>query len=210
MTATDAPARTGVAHSAAPAPVEKPHASRHAWSTGSSAGTATAQASWTITRSANVPQRSTWLSTAPSDARCMRRRCAQVVRAAPAVAAQAGGAASPHGARQAITTRSPGATIVTSGPTSSTTPAPSWPSRIGNGIPQPPVSTTCRSEWQTPHASSADLHLVRTGRIERDLVESRRRARLGVDEPARHAAARRSCSSSGTSGAGTCRPRPSS
>ncbi len=53
--------------------------------------------------------------------------------------------ASPHGARQAITTRSPGATVVTSSPTSSTTPAPSCPRRIGNLIPQPSVSTTCRS-----------------------------------------------------------------
>src|SRR5581483_9253782 len=60
----------------------------------------------------------------------------------------------PHGARHATTTRSPGATNVTSGPTSSTTPAPSWPSRIGSSIPHPPVSTTWTSVWQSPHAST--------------------------------------------------------
>jgi hypothetical protein len=51
-----------------------------------------------------------------------------------------------------MTTRSPGATRVTSLPTSSTTPAPSCPSRIGNRVPQPLVSTTWRSEWQSPQA----------------------------------------------------------
>ena len=52
ITATDAPSWTGVAQSAAPAPVEKPHASRHACSAGSSSGIFTAHASCTITRSA--------------------------------------------------------------------------------------------------------------------------------------------------------------
>jgi hypothetical protein len=44
---------------------------------------------------------------------------------------------------------SPGATRVTPGPTSSTTPAPSCPSTIGS---QPAISplSTCRSEWQSP------------------------------------------------------------
>ena len=38
---------------------------------------------------------------------------------------------SPHTARQFRITKSPGATSVTSGPTASTTPAASWPSRNG-------------------------------------------------------------------------------
>ena len=37
----------------------------------------------------------------------------------------------PHTARQLRITKSPGATSVTSGPTASTTPAASWPSRNG-------------------------------------------------------------------------------
>ena len=86
------------------------------------------------------------------------------------------------------------------GPTSSTTPAPSWPSRIGNAMPQPPVSTTCRSVWQTPQASTRTCTSFGAGRVERDLLDRRPRAGFGVDEPARHDAARRSCSSSGTSG----------
>ena len=98
------------------------------------------------------------------------------------------------------TTRSPGATIVTLGPTSSTMPAPSWPSRIGNRMPQPPVSTTCRSEWQTPHASTRTCTSFAPGAS--SVISStpgarpaRRRRAPRVTTPAR-----RSCSSSGTSG----------
>ena len=45
---------------------------------------------------------------------------------------------SPQTARQLRTTKSPGATPVTSGPTASTTPAASWPSRNGNSSLIPP------------------------------------------------------------------------
>ena len=45
---------------------------------------------------------------------------------------------SPHTARQLSTTKSPGATSVTSGPTASTTPAASWPSRNGKSSLIPP------------------------------------------------------------------------
>jgi hypothetical protein len=45
------------------------------------------------------------------------------------------------------TTRSPGVTDDTPGPISSTMPAPSWPSSIGNGVlPQLPFSIAHRSE----------------------------------------------------------------
>ena len=40
----------------------------------------------------------------------------------------------PHTARQLSTTKSPGSTDVTSGPTASTTPAASWPSRNGKVV----------------------------------------------------------------------------
>ncbi len=45
---------------------------------------------------------------------------------------------SPHTARQLRTTKSPGATAVTSGPTASTTPAASWPRRNGKSSLIPP------------------------------------------------------------------------
>ena len=45
---------------------------------------------------------------------------------------------SPHTARQLRTTKSPGSTDVTSGPTASTTPAASWPSRNGKSSLMPP------------------------------------------------------------------------
>ena len=73
--------------------------------------------------------------------RLLCRRCAGYIGWTPYLV----GRAITFGARHAMTTRSPGFTIVTSPPTASTTPAPSWPRRIGKGIPQPPVSTTCRS-----------------------------------------------------------------
>jgi hypothetical protein len=44
----------------------------------------------------------------------------------------------PQTARQLRTTKSPGATSVTPGPTASTTPAASWPSRNGNSSLIPP------------------------------------------------------------------------
>ena len=46
-------------------------------------------------------------------------------------------------------TRSPGATEVTPGPTSSITAAPSWPPIIGSGQGRSPV-TMCSSEWHSP------------------------------------------------------------
>jgi len=58
----------------------------------------------------------------------------------------------PQLARVVTTTWSPGATVVTSLPTSSTTPAPSWPitTGVGNGI---VPSSTDWSLWHTPAAT---------------------------------------------------------
>ena len=58
-----------------------------------------------------------------------------------------------HGANHDSTTWSPTTTSRTSGPTASTTPAPSWPSTSGSGTVQSPLNA-CRSEWQTPLAVS--------------------------------------------------------
>ena len=85
-TATVDPGRTGVVIVAAPNPVDTPHASRHAFSSGISSGIFTACAAWTIVRSVNVPVRSVGASVAPSDARCARhpaRRCAEQRRGSP-------------------------------------------------------------------------------------------------------------------------------
>ena len=186
ITATEDPSRTGVAQSAAPAPVEKPQASSVACSIGSSSGTLTAHASCTTAWSANVPQRSTGVSSAPSAARCSRRlarSCEEQRRGSP----RRHCGHSPHGARHATTTRSPGATDVTSLPTSSTTPAPSWPSRIGNREPQPLVSTMWRSEWQSPQAWTRTSTSRGPGGSTVSSSTTRRRVGLGVDDAARHA-----------------------
>jgi hypothetical protein len=58
----------------------------------------------------------------------------------------------PQLATVATTTWSPGFTLVTDEPTSSTTPAPSWPSTAGAGQGMVPL-TTLRSLWQTPAAA---------------------------------------------------------
>ena len=49
-------------------------------------------------------------------------------------------------------TWSPGETLVTPSPTSSTTPAPSCPSTVGKGLGIVPL-TMERSEWHTPVAA---------------------------------------------------------
>src|SRR5271166_1841717 len=60
----------------------------------------------------------------------------------------------PHTARQLRITKSPGAAWVTPGPTDSTVPAASWPSRNGYSSVIPP-SRYVRSVWQTPHAATS-------------------------------------------------------
>ena len=112
-------------------------------------------------------------SPAPRGRRCAWRACR--ARASPRAARRPapGGraeAAATHGSsgagRRAGTVRTcrtgpptparrgrPREGVSTPSPTSSTTPAPSWPSSIGNGAPQFPFSIAQRSEWQTPLAA---------------------------------------------------------
>ncbi len=59
----------------------------------------------------------------------------------------------PQAGMKPNTTWSPGLRSVTPGPTSSTTPAPSWPPMIGSGTGMSPV-TRCSSEWHMPDAAS--------------------------------------------------------
>ena len=152
MTATSLPSHAGEVFSTAPTPVATAHPSRQACSTGSSSGTEIAAPACTIVRVAKVPSRSVCVTTAPSLWRWSRRFARSGVwhrRGSP----RRQGAHLPQGERHASTTRSPTCGLSTPSPTSSTTPAPSCPSRIGNGMPHPPLSFTNRSVWQTPVAS---------------------------------------------------------
>ena len=69
------------------------------------------------------------------------------------------------------TTWSPGASQSTSGPTSSTTPAPSWPPMIGSPNGRSPV-TRCSSEWHSPEPTSRTSTSPCFGRIEVDLLDA--------------------------------------
>ena len=57
-----------------------------------------------------------------------------------------------HWGTHEITTWSPGTRSSTPSPTSSTTPAPSWPSTAGRVMGRVPFCME-RSEWQTPEAT---------------------------------------------------------
>jgi hypothetical protein len=59
---------------------------------------------------------------------------------------------SPQLIRHSGTTASPARRVVTPGPTSATTPAPSCPSTAGSGAENLPCMT-CRSVWHTPAAA---------------------------------------------------------
>ena len=84
----------------------------------------------------------------------------------------------PQAGMKPNTTWSPGARPVTPGPTSSTTPAPSWPPMIGNTPPRSPV-TRCSSEWHMPEAASLTRTSPCLGRVELDRLD----APVGVELP---------------------------
>ena len=69
---------------------------------------------------------------------------------------------------------------VTSAPTSSTTPAPSWPNTLGN-ISAGRKLRMVTSEWQRPVATMRDQHLVGARALQVDLGEGERLAG-GLDE----------------------------
>ena len=200
MTATDEPSCTGVAQSAAPAPVEKPQAIRHACSAGSSSGIFTAHASCTITRSANVPQRSTRIQHGAVGGAVHAALRAQIVRAATRIPALA--RATGISAR-----RTPGDHDPIAGLDGRDTLADLFDDAsalVAEQDREPHAPPVRLDDVQVGVADAArldpHLHLVRPGRVERDLLNRRPHAGLCVDEAACHSAARRSCSSSGTSG----------
>jgi hypothetical protein len=135
--------------STAPTPVMTPQAMRQADVSGTSALIGTAWISWTTVRSANDDVAAKFHAGSPLRVKgwaalpIVRRHCVgcPVLHHLHA----------PQLASVETTTWSPGFTRVTSAPTSSTTPAPSWPSTAGAGHGMVP-STTLRSLWHTPAA----------------------------------------------------------
>ena len=133
ITATVAPGHTFAVWIEAPTPVETPQPSRQARERARASGIGTICGSVTTVWVARVPQCRTPVSTCPP-ARWRRRGwCSSCPhrRGAPRRHCRH----RPHGTAQVMTTRSPAATDVTPSPTASTTPAPSWPSSIGQRAP---------------------------------------------------------------------------
>ena len=90
-------------------------------------------------------------------------------------------------AGRTVTTWSPGLEVVDLGPTSVTTPAPSWPPSTGahgSGI---TPSSRCSSEWQMPEAASWIITSPALGRIDLDLLDAPARVGPGLPEQRSHA-----------------------
>ena len=124
ITATVAPGHTFAVWIAAPTPVDTPHPSKHARSSGMPSGSRIACAACTTVRVARVPHARTPASGAPSRARrslgAWTHAWEQRLGAPRTHDRQV-----PHGTAHDSTTRSPGCRSSTSSPTRSMTPAPS-------------------------------------------------------------------------------------
>ena len=135
-TATLSPRPTPPVLSAAPRPAMTPQPSRPAAVAGAAGSTFVHWPAATSVFSTNAPMPSAGLSTVPS--------ASVIFWVALWVAKQYQGLPRrqlrhwPHTARQLRTTKSPGATSVTSSPTASTSPAASWPRRKGKSSLIPP------------------------------------------------------------------------
>jgi hypothetical protein len=133
-TATDAPSSTRAVFRTAPTPVITPQPTRQALSSGASGRIFTHAVSGTTVCSAKDPTQCGIASP------FTRKRGEPPPIIVPSAVWQCAGRPRPqstqwpHGYIQQRTTWSPGATDVTPGPTSSTTPAPSWPMIRGGGI----------------------------------------------------------------------------
>jgi hypothetical protein len=151
-----APGGTWAVFTTAPIPVATAQPINAATSGGTAAEIGTQAAAGTTAASAMVPIARYWYTRVPSARRTRVLPSASTCRPAlvcshSQVRPRTHTGHSPHGYTQLSTTRSPGRTEVTSPPTDTTTPAPSWPITTGIGRAHSP-STTCRSEWQTPLA----------------------------------------------------------
>ena len=147
MTATVWPGWTLARLSTAPAPVTTAQPMRQAASNGTSGSMTTAWVSLTTTCSVNTPVLAKLKAFSPPTVNGRLRR--------PIVSRQWVGwprsqaAQRPQLPRVVSTTWSPTCTLVTALPTSSTTPAPSWPSTTGGGNMIVP-SITDTSLWHSP------------------------------------------------------------
>ncbi len=134
-TATESPGPTSPVWSAAPRPAMTPHPSRPATAGATSADTGVHWPAATSVFSANAPMPSAGDSGWPSRVIfCVALWVAKQYQGRP----RRQDLHSPHTARQLRITKSPGATSLTPGPTASTSPAASWPSRNGNSSLMPP------------------------------------------------------------------------
>ncbi len=135
-TATESPGPTCPVYMAAPIPAMTPQPSSPTASGRAAGSTLVHCPDATSVRSAKAPMPSAGESGVPSASVifCVALWVAKQYQGRPRLHARH----SPHTARQFKTTKSPGATSVTSGPTDSTTPAASWPSRKGKSSLMPP------------------------------------------------------------------------
>ncbi len=152
MTATVEPGSTPAVCQTAPIPVDKAHPTRAASSRGAARSTGTTWRSGTSVSSAKVAVPSPRMSFAPpTDAYGPPSDSAIPVLHNMGCPARHQKHCR-HGGIHVSTTWSPTATRVTAGPTSTTTPEPSWPSTVGNMKGMVPFWTE-RSEWHTPLAA---------------------------------------------------------
>src|SRR4051812_10466027 len=150
-TATLSPGWTLARLNTDPMPVTTPQAIRHAEVSGTSLSIGTACTSFTTVSSANDDVAAKLPAGSPPTVKISRRL--------PRVLRHQVGLPTEHWSQMpqletvAMTTWSPGFTRVTSDPTASTTPAPSWPMSDGAGHGMVP-SRRLTSLWQTPAATS--------------------------------------------------------
>src|SRR5262249_19566441 len=152
-TAIDAPASTRARFSTAPTPVMIPHPIRAARSNGTRGSTGMALCSRTSVSSAKAEALANWYAGVPRIANGVVSfglgAWRHAVGLPPSHAAHR-----PQCASVDRMTASPSFTLVTPGPTASTTPAPSCPSTTGTGYGMVPLMTLW-SEWQRPAARIA-------------------------------------------------------
>ncbi len=130
-TATDDPGHTAAVLSTAPTPVVTPQPMSASCSSGRSVCTLTSERSSTTAWSANVPMPSMGTAALPSPRASRRSPRWSASSSHSRDSPRRQNQHAPHAVIHVQTTRSPGATSRTSRPTSSTTPAPSWPRTIG-------------------------------------------------------------------------------
>ena len=125
---------------AAPRPVERPQANRHARSSGASGSTFARAISGITVYSAKVEVPMKWrMSSPPSPGRLSRvvpsgrwpLFCSARIAMQRFVRGSTQWTHSPHWGENSVTTWSPSLSEVTPSPSRSTTPAPSWPSTVG-------------------------------------------------------------------------------